>query len=59
MDWIKFGDQCIRFFFTKIRQMKMANYVYSLQDKDMMRVDIFEIIAKVISDFYKYLLGKQ
>ncbi|KAJ8421820.1 hypothetical protein Cgig2_000989 [Carnegiea gigantea] len=32
-DWIKYGDECTRYFFTRVKQRKLATYIYTLQDQ--------------------------
>ena len=57
-EWIQMGDDCIRFFFTKAKQRKLATYIYSLKDQNGEKKEGFDEVAKIISSFYSNLLGK-
>ncbi|KAJ8446318.1 hypothetical protein Cgig2_005849 [Carnegiea gigantea] len=59
LEWINNGDQCIKLFFTKMKQRKQANYIYSINDATGMRVDGFSAAAKVMIEFYHQLIGEQ
>ena len=59
INWSKFGDQCPRMFFAKVKQRKQATCVYSILNKDKVRVYGFEVVAGVMTNYNQQLLGKQ
>ena len=59
IEWIKYGDDCTKFFFAKAKQRKMANYIYSIQDHRGQTVEGFDNVGKVMNNFYRNTLGTQ
>jgi len=57
--WLNNGDQCTQVFLAKLKRRKQANYIYSINDAQGNRVAGFTDVAKVLTDFYQDLLGKQ
>ncbi|KAJ8437358.1 LOW QUALITY PROTEIN: hypothetical protein Cgig2_023463 [Carnegiea gigantea] len=51
------GDECLRFFFTKAKQRKLATYIYTIHDAENIEVEGFEKVGKVMLAFYTKLLG--
>ncbi|KAJ8421553.1 hypothetical protein Cgig2_004598 [Carnegiea gigantea] len=49
-DWIRFGDDCTRHFFFRVKQRKLDTYIYTITDK---------LVLEVMFTFYKDLLGIQ
>ncbi|KAJ8424638.1 hypothetical protein Cgig2_000210 [Carnegiea gigantea] len=47
------------FFFPRVKHRKMANYVYSLEDKQGNMVEEFYKVATVVADFYEDFPAKQ
>jgi len=58
-EWIKFGDECTRYFFAKAKQRKLATYIYTLQDQNGESIEGFKAVATKKLQFYKKILGKQ
>ena len=56
-DWIRYKDQSTKFFMAKIKQRKMANYIYALNDDTGKRTKGFEEFPEILINFYKGLLG--
>ena len=56
--WIKFGDECNRYLFTKGKQRKLATYIYALHDQNGELIEGFEAVANEMLHFYKRLLGR-
>lgn len=52
-------DHCIKIFFAKKKQRQMQTYVYSIVDDRGNKVEGFEKLARVMTEFYQGLLGKQ
>ncbi|KAJ8421631.1 hypothetical protein Cgig2_020957 [Carnegiea gigantea] len=50
LEWLKYRDDCTKLFFARVKQRKLATYIYTIKDED---------IGKVMLSFYKNLLGKQ
>ncbi|KAJ8419375.1 hypothetical protein Cgig2_022175 [Carnegiea gigantea] len=42
IDWIKYGDDCTRFFFARAKQRKLAAYIYAIQDATGAKVEGFD-----------------
>ena len=59
VDWIQYGDDCIRYFFARVKWRKLELYIYSIRDERGEVVEGFAKVGKIILDFYKNLLGKQ
>ncbi|KAJ8422893.1 LOW QUALITY PROTEIN: hypothetical protein Cgig2_025984 [Carnegiea gigantea] len=59
LEWLNDGDSGTRFFFTKLRQRKQRNYVYSINHEKGDKVEGFQEVAQVMTDYYQKLLGKQ
>jgi len=57
IDWIKYGDDSIRFFFAKAKQRKLATYFYSPHDASGAEVERFDKVGEVLYSYYKDLLG--
>ena len=58
IEWIKYGDDCTRFFFAKAKQRKLATYICSLQDASGDVVEGFDKVGEVLHAFCKDLLGR-
>jgi len=59
MHWLNLGDTCEKYFFIKIKQRKMANFIYIINDATRRRVEGFNEGTKVMIEYYQYLLGQQ
>ncbi|KAJ8419291.1 hypothetical protein Cgig2_000308 [Carnegiea gigantea] len=59
IDWIKYGDNCTRFFFAKIKQRKPTTYTYSIEDVNGQNVEGFDNVGQAMLQYYKGLLGTQ
>ncbi|KAJ8421701.1 LOW QUALITY PROTEIN: hypothetical protein Cgig2_002598 [Carnegiea gigantea] len=42
VEWIKHGDDIIRFFFAKAKQKKLASYIFTIKDPQGNQVEAFE-----------------
>ena len=58
IDWIKYGDDCTRFFFARAKQRKLSTYFYTIQDATGTELEGFDQVGKVMLDYCKDLLGK-
>jgi len=58
-EWVRYGDECSRYFMAKIKQRKAMTCIYRLQDKQGQWVQGFDEVAGIITDFYTDLLGNQ
>ncbi|KAJ8430483.1 hypothetical protein Cgig2_021729 [Carnegiea gigantea] len=58
-EWIIYGDDCTRYFFAKSKQIKIASYIFELQDEQGKVNQGFPILATIMQNYYKRLLGKQ
>ncbi|KAJ8429362.1 LOW QUALITY PROTEIN: hypothetical protein Cgig2_033194 [Carnegiea gigantea] len=58
-EWISYGDDCTRYFFSKIKQRKTATYIYSIQDGQGQPRQGFQEVKEVMQVYYKCLLGRQ
>lgn len=56
---ISYGDQCTRFFITKIKQRKLASYVCSVNGTQGNSVNGFDKLAQVVTNYNHNLHGKQ
>ena len=52
LDWIKYGDDCTKFFFAKAKQRKMATYIYTTTNAVGDHVEGFDQVGKVTLPFY-------
>ena len=57
IDWIKYGDECTRFFFAKAKQRKLATYIFSIHDSIGTEVEGFDQVGEVLLAYYTDLLG--
>jgi len=57
--WIKYRDGCTKFFFAKMKQRKMAKYMYSIYDTNRNQMTGFDQVAYAMNDYDKHLLVKQ
>ena len=57
MDWLAFGDENNRVFFSKAKQRKLATYVYSLKDESEAYIEGFNEVGQLMIRYYKNLLG--
>ena len=57
--WIKYGDDCRRFFFAKIKQRKLTTYIYFIEDVNGQNVEGFDNVGQALLRYYKGLLGTQ
>jgi len=57
MDWLAFGDENNRVFFSKAKQRKLATYVYSLKDESEAYIEGFDEVGQLMIRYYKNLLG--
>ena len=58
IEWIKYGDDCTRFFFARVKQRNLTTYVDTIQDATGAEVEGFEQVGEVMLSFYKDLLGQ-
>ncbi|KAJ8420784.1 hypothetical protein Cgig2_030492 [Carnegiea gigantea] len=42
LDWLKYGDDCTRFFFARAKQRKLSTYIYSIRDARRTEVEGFD-----------------
>ncbi|KAJ8431545.1 hypothetical protein Cgig2_009623 [Carnegiea gigantea] len=56
IEWIKYGDDCTRFFFARAKQRKLATYIFTIQDATGAVVEGFDQVGDVMLSFYKDLL---
>ncbi|KAJ8419417.1 hypothetical protein Cgig2_003643 [Carnegiea gigantea] len=56
-NWINHGDECIRYFFAKVKQRKMESYVYEIQDEMGHLKQGFPEVAQVMHHYYQNVLG--
>ncbi|KAJ8419404.1 hypothetical protein Cgig2_007179 [Carnegiea gigantea] len=56
LECINGRDHYTKFFFAKMKQRKQANYIFSINDYTGNRVDGFQAVAKVMTEFYQKLL---
>ncbi|KAJ8419228.1 hypothetical protein Cgig2_018522 [Carnegiea gigantea] len=59
VDWIKFKNECNRYFFASAKQRKLATYIYSLHDQNDELIEGFKAVANKMLQFYTKLLGRQ
>ncbi|KAJ8450515.1 hypothetical protein Cgig2_002200 [Carnegiea gigantea] len=57
--WITYGDDCTRYFFARAKQRKTTLYIYKLQDEQGRMVQGFPVVATIMQNYYKRLLGEQ
>ena len=57
VEWIGYGDECTKYFFAKIKQMKIATYILIIQDDQGHTKQGFSEVTEVMHKFYKSLLG--
>ncbi|KAJ8436362.1 hypothetical protein Cgig2_009927 [Carnegiea gigantea] len=58
-EWISFGDECTRVFMAKMKQRKAWTSIYHINDQHDQRVEGFEAVSKVMTNYYKKLLGEK
>lgn len=58
LDWIKYWDDCTRFFFARAKQRKLATYIYNIKDANGTEVEGFDQVGDVMLSFSKDLLGQ-
>ena len=56
-EWNGFGDESTRQFMEKIKQRKAMASIYSIKGRDDQRVEGFEDVSKVMTGYFKDLLG--
>jgi len=57
-EWIRYGDECTRVFMAKIKQRRACTSIYHIKDQYDQRLEGFEAISKVMTNYYKKLLGE-
>ncbi|KAJ8431533.1 hypothetical protein Cgig2_009611 [Carnegiea gigantea] len=57
VDWLNYGDDCMRYFFAKAKQRKVDSYVYSIQDNHGNDQQGFGEVVGILQDYFKALLG--
>jgi len=58
-EWLSFGDECSRVFMAKMKQRKAWTCIYHIRDQHEQRVEGFEAVSKVMTNFYQKLLGEK
>ncbi|KAJ8429695.1 hypothetical protein Cgig2_004494 [Carnegiea gigantea] len=58
-EWISFGDECTRVFMAKIKQRRAWTSIYHIKDQHDQRVEGFEAVSKVMTNYYKKLLDEK
>ena len=56
-EWIGLGDECTRVFMARIRQRKALTCIYQIRNQDDLRVEGFDAVSKIMTSYYKHLLG--
>ena len=56
-EWIRFGDECSRLFMARIKQRKANASIYFIKGQNNQRLEGFEAVSRVLTDYYKELLG--
>ncbi|KAJ8421919.1 hypothetical protein Cgig2_025305 [Carnegiea gigantea] len=57
-EWIGFGDECTRIFAARIMQRKALTSIFYIKDQHDQRVEGFEAVSRVMTIYYKRLLGE-
>jgi len=56
-EWIGYVDECTRLFMARIKQKKANASIYFIKDHNNQRVEGFEAVTNVLTNYYKELLG--
>ncbi|KAJ8445596.1 LOW QUALITY PROTEIN: hypothetical protein Cgig2_018537 [Carnegiea gigantea] len=57
MEWISYGDDNTRTFFTRAKQRKLASYIYQIKDDKGDLVKGFDNVGATMMSYYNTLLG--
>jgi len=57
-EWIGHGDECSRVFMARIKQRKALSSIFHTKDQNDQRVEGFTEVSRVLSPYYKGLLGQ-
>ena len=59
LGWTEFDYQCNKLFFCQVKHKRVHTFVFSLMENKGHRVDGFEGVVEIFSEYHKRLLGKQ
>jgi len=51
IEWVQYGDDCIKYYIARPKGRKLASYIYTIQDDTGATVEGFDAVGNIIMEF--------